>query len=129
MFSYGQASLKRKAECSPQLQAVLDAAIKCSAIDFSLVCGYRDELNQTRAFEDEKSNARWLESPHNYKPSFAVDVYPYPVDWEDERPFNYIGGLITGIGAAHGVPITWGGSWKSFKDLPHFELTNWKELI
>jgi peptidoglycan L-alanyl-D-glutamate endopeptidase CwlK len=25
--------------------------------------------------------------------------------------------------------VEWGGSWKSFKDAPHFELKNWKTYI
>ena len=28
---------------------------------------------------------------------------------------------------ARGLPLVWGGSWK-FKDLPHFEMPNWRDL-
>jgi len=29
---------------------------------------------------------------------------------------------------AKGLPLVWGGSWQRFKDLPHYELPNWRDL-
>ena len=128
MFHLGSKSIDNLLTCHMSIRVVINAAIKHSLIDFSVICGYRNEATQTKVFNNGKSKARWLESPHNYDKSLAVDLYPYPVDWVNVEPFHYLAGLVTGIGHAHGIPITWGGSWKTFKDLPHFELTNWKEL-
>jgi len=128
MFELGTASLGHLSTASVHMQVVVKAAIKASAIDFSCVAGLRDGLTQDRLFADGKSKARAGESPHQF--GLAVDLYPYPVDWSDEgqKAFHYLGGLITATGAAHGVPIVWGGTWTSFLDLPHFEHAEWRQL-
>lgn len=75
---------------------------------------------------DEKvTNARAYESPHNFLPALAFDVafkdrLGNP-DW-DKRLFDQFARLIPGN-------ITWGGNFKSLKDLPHFELADWKTRI
>lgn len=62
--------------------------------------------------------------------STAVDVAPYPIDWNDAKRFVYMAGLIIGIGRSLGYNIRWGGNWdedqviiddQNFDDLPHFE--------
>lgn len=60
----------------------------------------------------------------------AVDVVPYPVDWQDRDRFHYFAGFVLGMATARGVKLRWGGDWDSdtevddnvFDDLPHFEL-------
>jgi peptidoglycan LD-endopeptidase CwlK len=61
---------------------------------------------------------------HNYKPARAIDVMV--VDnvtnretWE-EKWYLPIGIVVRKLG------LTWGGDWKSIKDLPHIELPNYK---
>lgn len=39
--------------------------------------------------------------------------------------YNQLATLMKASAQIEGVPIVWGGDWKSFKDGPHFEL-NWK---
>lgn len=60
----------------------------------------------------------------------AVDVAPYPIDWEDSQRFYAFAGYVIGIAESLGIAIRWGGDWNSnwdftdqtFHDLPHFEL-------
>ena len=67
---------------------------------------------------------------HNKKPSKAIDVAPYPIDWDDRERMTYFAGYVKGIAMMLGIPIRWGGDWNSnndlkdnnFDDLPHFEL-------
>lgn len=61
---------------------------------------------------------------HNFKPARAIDVMV--VDnttgngtWE-ERFYLPIGPIVRKLG------LTWGGDWKSIKDLPHIEVPNYK---
>jgi hypothetical protein len=62
----------------------------------------------------------------------AVDVAPYPVDWNDKERFYYFAGFVKGVASSLGISIRWGGDWNSdnnlknqtFFDLPHFELKN-----
>ena len=74
------------------------------------------------------------DSPHIF--GRAVDIAPYPIDWDARDDFHYLGGFVLGIAAKMGVDIRWGGDWNasskfqgkrttkdnSFDDLVHFEL-------
>jgi peptidoglycan L-alanyl-D-glutamate endopeptidase CwlK len=71
-------------------------------------------------------------------PSSAIDVAPYPIDWDDRERFVYFAGQVMGISDVlyeHGVisrPLRWGGDWNrdtkvrdnNFDDLCHFELVD-----
>ena len=85
---------------------------------------------QDKYFNEGKSKLKFPHGKHNADPSNAVDVVPYPVDWEDTDRMYYFAGFVKGIAAVMGIPIRWGGDWNdntevkdtNFKDLPHFEL-------
>jgi peptidoglycan L-alanyl-D-glutamate endopeptidase CwlK len=55
-------------------------------------------------------------------PSMAIDVAPYPIDWSDFEKFHELAGFIKATAIEHGIHIKWGGDWKSFQDMPHWEL-------
>ncbi len=55
-------------------------------------------------------------------PSLAVDLAPYPIDWNDLKRFHELAGRILEVAALLDIPLTWGGHWHSFKDYPHYEL-------
>jgi len=138
MYSFGRRSQELLHQCDPRLQIVLNVAIKY--MDFSIICAERDEAAQMEAFNKGLSNAVYGESPHNFSKSYAVDIAPYPIDWEDLERFCYLGGLMKGIAVMHNIPLTWGYDWNNngilvkddpaerLTDAPHFELTNWKEM-
>jgi len=106
--------------------------------DCTLLEGTRDVAAQQKAFDEGKSKARPGKSPHNFTPSFAVDIAPYPIpDWNNPDPevkkkvqedFLNFATFVKGVAAGLGVGLTWGGDFKSFYDGPHFELTNWLAL-
>ena len=128
MYKYGAASLERRATLHPDLQRLLDEVLKY--FDFTIICGHRDMAAQNKAFVEGKSKARWPESKHNTYPSQAVDVMPYPIDWEDTRRIYMFVGIVRGIAATMNIPIRVGADWdgdmevkdQNFHDLPHFEL-------
>ena len=122
MPRFSDISLKRLQTCHPDLQRVLRETIK--HYDFAILCGFRDEEEQERCFHDGSSKLHWPASRHNSFPSRAVDVAPYPVDWDNTKEFFYLAGMMIGIATGLGVGLTWGGSWKTFVDLPHLELKN-----
>ena len=121
MASFGTKSRRKRDECDPELQRVLNAAI--NSYDFSVIWGYRGPIEQQLAFDSGNSNARFGESKHNVRPSKAFDVIPYPdgFDASDEE-FNLLATHIFAAALELGVPIIWGGHWKTIKDLAHFEL-------
>jgi len=140
MFKFGISSTQRLATCEPDLQHIFNFVI--DHIDCSIICGHRDEADQTKAFVDKKSKVQFPNSKHNSYPSSAVDVAPYRgdrqphIDWNDPEEFNRFASFVLGVAEmmyARGEishKIRWGGDWdmdfdtkdNRFNDLPHFEL-------
>ncbi len=133
MATFGRASKRRYDTLHSKLQRILDEAIK--VMDFTIVCGFRNEQAQERAFREGKSQKHWPDSKHNQKMSIAVDVAPWNpalrnIDWNNRDRFILLAGIIKGIAHQHAIKIRWGGDWDSdtfmrdqrFHDMPHFEL-------
>jgi peptidoglycan L-alanyl-D-glutamate endopeptidase CwlK len=105
----------------PALIDVLEEAIKY--YDFSVLEGLRSDERQKVLYDTGKSqtlNSKHLRQSDGY--SHAVDIAPYPIDWEDTDRFTHLAYLIKGIAASKGISIGWGGDWRSLVDCPHFEL-------
>lgn len=135
MWKYGKTSLARLKTCHGDLGMLFTYAIahKDCPCDVAIVCGSRGEAEQMAAYNSvpKRSNARYGESPHNFTQSRAVDVAPYEnggIPWNDEALFKKLSGHIKKCAAELGVLIKWGGDFKSIKDMPHYELLNWKNL-
>lgn len=127
MPRFGAASLEKLKTVHPDLQLVLLESIK--VVDFTILEGFRNKELQNLYFEQGKSKLRWPYGKHNKTPSEAVDVAPYPIDWQDERRFIRLLSFIQGVGAGKGIKIRIGGDWNSdfifnedFHDWPHLEL-------
>ena len=128
MPRFGKTSRKRLKTCDEDLQALFEEVVKY--FDCSVIEGHRNEARQNKAFEDGNSKVKFPNGRHNSKPSKAVDVAPYPIDWEDRERMTYFAGFVKGIAYMMGIPIRWGGDWNNntilkdnnFDDLPHFEL-------
>ena len=60
----------------------------------------------------------------------AVDLAPWPIDWNNTARFDRLAGLMFRAALAEGVKITWGADWdrdgrpreRGETDSPHFEL-------
>ena len=110
------------------LQELLEIAIQRSVFDFAITCGFRNEEDQNHAFATRKSTLRWPESRHNIQPANAFDVVPFVdgrADWnstESYSIFYYLAGLFSGIAGELGIKLAWGGTWRNFKDMPHFQI-------
>jgi peptidoglycan L-alanyl-D-glutamate endopeptidase CwlK len=120
MAKFGKQSLRNLSTCHESLQLIMNKAIE--SVDFSVICGFRDEAKQNEAFNLGFSKLKWPKSKHNENPSLAVDVIPYPVDWNDVFRFFLMAGHILRVAHDLQIPLTWGGTWKSFPDYPHFQL-------
>ena len=128
MPKFGNTSIARLRECDPLLQRLFLEVVK--EYDCSVLVGHRTRIEQIHAFEKGNSRLKWPDSKHNKIPSKAVDVSPYPIDWQDSKRFYHFGGFVKGLALGMGIPIRWGGDWDSdydlndqtFMDLVHFEL-------
>jgi peptidoglycan L-alanyl-D-glutamate endopeptidase CwlK len=91
-----------------------------------VLCGHRSKAEQDAAFEAGNSKLRWPASKHNRKPSLAVDVVPYPLDWGRIQDFVRLAAVVKEVAKELNIKLVWGGDWTSFKDYPHYELVNIK---
>lgn len=132
-YRFSQPSLNKLHTCDARLQEVALVALKITPMDFMVLEGYRSIEKQQEMFAKGRSKIDGTTrlGNHNHTPSRAMDLAPYPIDWDDRERFYFLGGLILAVGAMTGVRLRWGGDWdsdgtfkdQSFDDLPHFELT------
>lgn len=127
MPKFGFRSRTHLETCHHRLQHLFNRVIL--DYDCAILCGNRNEADQNAAFAAGKSQLRFPDSRHNSSPSSAVDVAPWPIDWNDIGRFRFFGGFVVGIAAMQGIEIRWGGDWdrdpntpNNFNDLLHFEL-------
>jgi len=111
-----------------RLQDVFLEVIK--GYDCSILCGFRNEEDQDEAFHTGRSQKKWPDGRHNKAPSNAVDVAPWPIDWNNKKRFYHFAGYVKGVADKMGIKLRWGGDWdsdndlddQSLFDLVHFEL-------
>ena len=129
MPKFSQKSLDRLNECDKRLYAIFSEVVK--HFDCTVLEGYRSEIEQNRLYEQGKTKVKYPNGKHNQRPSMAVDVIPYPIDWQDRERMCYFAGHVMAIAKTmFGVDIRWGGDWdldtdladNVFDDLPHFEI-------
>lgn len=92
---------------------------------------FRGQEDQNKLFESHRTLLRWPESKHNFlvdgvPQSKALDLFELREDGKayfEEQFFKRIAEATK----AQGLPIRWGGTFKNFKDTPHFELSEEKE--
>lgn len=126
MPRFSKLSKERLATCHPDLQAVCNELIK--QYDFSVLEGHRGEQAQNMAYKKGNSRVKWPNSDHNKTPSLAVDIAPYPIDWDNIYRFNEMiirFDTVANILRAEGVitsEFVYGGRWATLKDYPHISI-------
>ena len=119
-FKLSRRSLARLDGVHPDLVRVVKVAIELTEVDFGIAEGLRT-IEKQREYvargASETLNSRHLTG-------HAVDLVAYigaEVRW-DWPLYHKIADAMKRAAKAQGVPIVWGGDWRSFKDGPHFEL-------
>ena len=128
MPKFGKRSKERLVTCENRLQDVFNEVIKI--VDCSILEGHRSKDRQNKLYEEGKTKVRYPNGRHNASPSNAVDVAPYPIDWDDRERFHLFAGFVLGVDNRMGITLRWGGDWNmnfevddnKFDDFPHFEL-------
>ena len=126
MPKFSRASAQRLATCHPDIRQVCEQLIK--TYDFSVTCGHRGKAEQDKAVAQGKSRAKWPASAHNKLPSLAVDIVPYPVDWNDTGRFRELAAAFFAVAnllkerGEISSQFVWGGNWRTLKDYPHYEI-------
>ena len=128
MPSFSGPSKKRLSTCDKKLQTLFNEVVK--HFDCSVLCGHRGEEEQNKAYKAGNSQKQFPHGKHNKLPSNAVDVAPYPIDWDDRERFQYFAGFVLGTAKQLNINIRYGGDWdgdndlkdNDFDDLVHFEI-------
>ena len=104
----------------PDLVKVIRRAIQISKIDFKVLEGVRSVARQRELVK--KGASQTMKSRHIH--GFAVDIAPFvegQVRWD--WPLYYtLAATVKQAAKDVGVPVEWGGDWKTFKDGPHWQL-------
>ena len=128
MPHFSERSRQRLLTCDARIITVLSDVIQ--HYDFSVTCGHRTDEEQARLYAQGRTEPGPIvtyampgESIHNTLPSRAVDVAPWPIDWDNKDRFVELAGAILYAARVRGVPLEWGGHWTRLRDLPHFQIT------
>jgi peptidoglycan L-alanyl-D-glutamate endopeptidase CwlK len=130
MPSFSDASKEKLDSCHYLLGQVCELVIV--NYDFTVLEGHRSNERQEELFRQGKSKLTAGKSKHNAYPSLAVDLAPYPIDWNDTRRWFLLAGFMFQAASTIDVTLRWGMDWNSnwdfskgeqtFWDAPHFEL-------
>ena len=130
MPSFGKRSLERLRGVDSRLINVLNKVVKY--FDVTVIEGVRSQDRQNELVAQGKSKTKF----GKHVEGKAVDIAPYPIDWQSRDDFHYLGGFVLGVASEMGIDIRWGGDWSdsslsenarttkdnSFDDLVHFEI-------
>ena len=117
-YKLGTRSMQSLSGVHPDLVAVVKRAIEITGVDFTVIEGIRSINRQRELYKAGKSTT--MNSRHIT--GHAVDMVPYPVDWNDLERFETMAKAMKLAAEELDIPIVWGGDWKSFYDAPHFQL-------
>lgn len=130
MNRWSNTSRRRLEQCDERLQQIAERVLAIH--DCSVLTGHRTKDKQDQAYREGYSSVQWPNSKHNKQPSLAIDLAPFPIDWDDTKRFYYFAGIVMGVAVEMGITLRWGGDWdrdndlndSNFLDLVHFELVD-----
>lgn len=133
MYKFSKSSENRLKGLHPKLQEFFRELIKISPYDFSITQGIRTAEEQNKLYRQGRTvpgaivtncDGYKVKSNHQVKADglgYAGDIAVLinnKITWE-ERYYKEV--ARTGRILMQKYNIEWGGDWKNFKDLPHFE--------
>ena len=124
-YNLSKKSRDRLAGVHPDLIKVVERAIEITEIDFAVLEGVRSKTRQehlVKAGASQTLNSRHI--PGRDGLAKAVDLGAWvdgQVDWSWPL-YHKIAKAMKTAAQELGVPIEWGGDWRTFKDGPHFQL-------
>ena len=141
MFNLGEKSLGKLKGVHPDMVKVVKRAIQITEQDFMVLEGVRTPERQKELFAQGRTKpgpkVTWTLTSNHFKQKdgygHAVDLVPFPVDWDDLKKFDAMSKAMFAAAKELGIKIRWGADWdsdgkpreKGESDSPHFELDNW----
>lgn len=121
-YKLSQRSLDRLQGVNPNLVKVVKRAIEITEVDFMVVEGLRTK--ETQAEYVKKGVSKTMNSYH--LTGHAVDLAPVvdgKIDWNNTKQFKQVADAMKRAAKELNIKIEWGGDWKSFVDMPHYQVT------
>ena len=139
MFTFSERSLNNLKGVHPKLVAVVHRALELSPIDFTVLEGVRSQARQDELWAQGRTTpgpvVTWVQTSGTHgiqKDGYghAVDLAPYPIDWNDHARFDGLANIMFAAAKELGVTLRWGGDWdmdqiiheRGESDSPHYEL-------
>lgn len=133
-YRFSKSSQERLDQCCEEIQKIINEVVYF--MDITITEGSRTREQQEKYLKAGTSKAKFGQSAHNYTPSLAIDIVPYPVpvnkkgEWDSKsKKWDDLALIVKSIADEKGIRITWGGDFKSIVDKPHWELTDWKSRV
>ena len=109
------------------LIAILTEAIKDSPFDFGIPRegGLRTAEEQNELYKKGRSKLDGYKKESYHQTGKAFDIYAYvdnKASWNKEHLTAIAQHILKVAKEQFDVKLTWGGKWKSFVDLPHFQI-------
>lgn len=105
---------------------IAELAITLTNIDFGIPStgGLRTTEDQAKLYEAGVSQADGVNNKSYHQSGKALDVYAYvegKASW-DKLHLALVATAMLQASAQLGYELKWGGLWKSWQDMPHFEI-------
>ena len=132
-YTLSNTSLARLRGVDSRLVNVVKRAIEITTQDFMVLEGLRSQERQDELYAQGRTKpgpiVTWVKVG-THTSGTAVDLVPYPVDWNDLSKFDAISKAMFQAAKEQGVRIRWGADWnqngtareRGESDSPHFEL-------
>lgn len=125
MYANQKLANQRLKDVYPALRKVITKTIAGYPLSVQVVEGLRTPERQRELFREGKSqtfNSLHLRQTTGYAHAVDLVVIVGGIPrWEEEYS-KPLADAIKEKAVAEGVPIEWGGDWRSFQDSPHFQL-------
>tara|TARA_R100000541_G_scaffold35427_1_gene43691 strand:- start:46 stop:444 length:399 start_codon:yes stop_codon:yes gene_type:complete len=131
MYKLGKRSLKNLTGVNPILIEILNRALDISSnrkdgVDFTIVstAGVRTAEDQNKLFLKGYSKCDGYKNKSYHQSGNALDVVPYVnggASWDEKELYKV---AVCMLQAANDLnyKLEWGGFWKTFRDLPHYQI-------
>ena len=140
MFTLSKKSMDKLKGVHPDMVKVVERAIQLTKQDFMVLEGVRTPERQKELFAQGRTKpgpkVTWTLTSNHFKQKdgygHAVDLVPFPVDWNDLKKFDAMSQAMFAAAKELGIKIRWGADWdsdgkpreKGESDSPHWELDN-----
>jgi len=125
-FKLSSKSKERLTGVDARIIKIVDLALTITHIDFGVpYCGgLRTEADQKALFSNGTSKCDGVKNKSAHQSGLAFDIYAYvdgKASW-DRYHLTQVAAAILQAASLLGYELEWGGLWRNFVDMPHFQL-------